>query len=170
MSVPDPNKTVIAGDVSGARHEIPVSELRWRPAAYGFVIKNDALLLVPAFGGYSLPGGGLDLGESIEEGLTREVFEETGVVVAENSSRLLGVESNFFIIPGKSYKGPKVQSILLYYSCEFASGELTMEHFDEDEKEYGGFPEWVPLSKLPEIKVADSIDWRKYILTTDRTE
>lgn len=103
----------------------------------------------------------MELGEAIEDALEREVLEETGVAVSVGG--LVGATSNFFVLPGYSAEGNTVQSILLFYRCEYASGELRAEDFSRDEKEFGGFPEWVPLAKLPDIKVSGSTDWRKYI-------
>lgn len=48
--------------------------------------KEDHILLIqrgkePMKGRWSLPGGKLELGESLQEGLSREISEETGLVV-----------------------------------------------------------------------------------------
>ncbi|MBS1821750.1 MAG: NUDIX hydrolase [Acidobacteria bacterium] len=50
------------------------------------VLCNGEILLVrrgrePLLGTWSLPGGALELGETMAEGVTREVFEETGIHV-----------------------------------------------------------------------------------------
>lgn len=152
---------ITATDVHGNKLQIPVADLRWRPSAYGVIIKDGNVLALPAFGGYALVGGGLELGESIESALIREIQEEAGITVSVGE--LLGVESSFFVLPGKSKKGNYIQSLLLYYRCEYVSGELSDEGFDEDEKEYGGFPEWLPISSLNDIKIVTSVDWRKYV-------
>lgn len=52
----------------------------------GVVIDNDRVLLIrrgraPLLGSWSLPGGALKVGETIVEGVAREVFEETGLHV-----------------------------------------------------------------------------------------
>ena len=52
----------------------------------GVVICGDSVLLVrrgkePMMGSWSLPGGALKLSERVEEGVRREVCEETGVAV-----------------------------------------------------------------------------------------
>jgi 8-oxo-dGTP diphosphatase len=51
------------------------------------VIRNGKVLIVrrarpPANGVYTLPGGGVEVGENLMEAVTREVFEETGLTVA----------------------------------------------------------------------------------------
>ena len=58
------------------------------------VVRNDAVLLVrraqaPLVGEWSLPGGLLECGETLREGIVREVREETGLVV--EAGELLGV-------------------------------------------------------------------------------
>lgn len=62
------------------------STYRLRPGARA-VLLNDwgdiALMHVSKLGYYKLPGGGIDEGESIEEGLMRELSEEIGVVSAK---------------------------------------------------------------------------------------
>jgi 8-oxo-dGTP diphosphatase len=50
------------------------------------VLDGDRVLLVqrgqaPLKGEWSLPGGALELGETLDEGIRREVLEETGLVV-----------------------------------------------------------------------------------------
>lgn len=155
------SKTITCVDIYGKEHEIPVSELRWRPSAYGITIKDGCLLVSKQFDGFDLPGGGVDLGELPEAAVVRETKEETGIDVANPS--LIGGKSNFFKLPGSSAKGEFIQSIMLYYRCDYVGGEFSIEGFDEHEKQYGDMPEWLPLSKLDSIKVASSVDWRDLV-------
>ena len=52
----------------------------------GIVLVDDRVVLVkrghaPLAGEWSLPGGALELGETLEAGVAREILEETGLVV-----------------------------------------------------------------------------------------
>ncbi len=74
-----------------------------RPAAYVLVVRDRALLMCrlcpteAAAGQWTLPGGGLDFGESPEDGAIREAWEETGLEV--ELGELLEVQSQVFEFP-----------------------------------------------------------------------
>lgn len=153
-------KTVACKDPFGKEYEIPIEQLQWRPTAYGIVIKDGKILLSKQFGDkYDLPGGGLDIGELPEEGVMREIKEETGIDA--NNPKFVNVINSFF------YSGhadnEAYQCIIFYFLCEFVGGELSTEGFDEWEKQYAEMAEWVPLTKLKEINVASSVDYRPFI-------
>ncbi len=57
-----------------------------RLAVGGVVIKDDRVLLVcrgkpPAFGEWAIPGGSVELGETLQQAVERELLEETGISV-----------------------------------------------------------------------------------------
>src|SRR4051794_34109409 len=66
-----------------------------RVGAYAVVVRDGHVLLAlwnePAVPTWTLPGGGVELDESTEEGAVREVREETGYDVALGA--LLGVDT-----------------------------------------------------------------------------
>lgn len=159
-----PSQRVACKDIDGKVHVVSIDELRWRPSVYAIVIKDGAVLLSPQFNGYDLPGGGIELGEMPEDALVREVKEETGIIV--NKPQLLVCESSFFKLPSSS-KGQYVQSLLLYYKCDYVGGELSMDGFTEDEKKFSRFPEWHLLEdgeiKIARSRIAASYDWRTLV-------
>lgn len=152
--------TVNAVDIDGNTHEVALSELSWRPSAYGIVIKDGSILVLRQRSGYDLPGGGIDLGEMPEEAVIREVKEESGIEVA--NPKLQGIASTFFKfahVPSNE----SIQSIMLYYACDFIGGELSRDGFDEHESLYVHEAEWWPLGKLDELNVASSNDFREFV-------
>ena len=89
----------------------------------GVVIDGERALLIrrgsaPLEGRWSIPGGMLELGESIEEGVRRELAEETGIGV-----RVLELIEVFDrVIPGEAGR-TRYHFVILDYLCEMVSGE-----------------------------------------------
>jgi len=94
-------------------------------AAVGaIVIESDSVLLVrrgqePQKGFWSLPGGTLELGESLSAGVTREVREETGLDV-----RVLQLAEVFERITTDTGGSVEYHYVVLDYLCEVVGGEL----------------------------------------------
>lgn len=155
------SKTITCVDVFGKKHDFDVADLKWRPSAYGVVIKDGKILLSKQFGErYDLPGGGTDMDESLEKGVIREVKEETGIDV--KNPQLLGIKESFFC-DEHAIKGEAYHALLFYYICEFVGGELSIDGFDEWEKQYAEMAEWIPVEKIDKIKLASSVDYRPYV-------
>ncbi len=146
-------KTVTCRDINGNKQEVSVDELSVRLSVYGVAIKDSQVLLVPQWDGYDIPGGGLDLGESMEECLIRGLKEETGLDVVPGE--IVYVQNDFFTHPRT---GKHLQTPLLYYNCTVVGGEITADNFTEEEKTYAGKAEWVDIAKLPELKFYHPID------------
>jgi ADP-ribose pyrophosphatase YjhB (NUDIX family) len=69
--------------------------------AQGVVIDAEDRILLVRHGyqrGWRFPGGGVEWRETLEEALARELFEETGVLIA-GRPRLHGVFGNFTTLP-----------------------------------------------------------------------
>lgn len=88
------------------------------------VLQQDEVLLVrrgtaPQEGLWSLPGGALELGESLHQAVRREVLEETGLDV-----RVLEFAGAFERITTDSYGAVQYHYVLLDYLCEIVGGTL----------------------------------------------
>lgn len=96
----------------------------------GVVIVDGRALLIrrnnePLRGQWSIPGGYLELGESLKDGVARELLEETGLTVRvldliEVFDRVYRDPDN--LVPG-NHPGPKYHFVIADYLCEKVSGE-----------------------------------------------
>jgi 8-oxo-dGTP diphosphatase len=148
-----PKKFVLCKDRNGKKYKTSVDTLSFRPSVYTVIIKDKKILLSKQWDGYDFPGGGIDLGETIEGALKREVWEETGLRVTIND--LITCENSFF---RSLYLKTNWQSIMMYYLCDITGGKLSVKNLDEQEREYADMPEWIPFSKLKKIKFYNSVD------------
>ncbi|WP_339773983.1 NUDIX hydrolase [uncultured Thalassospira sp.] len=93
----------------------------------GAVVWHDGKVLLvrrgkpPKEGEWSLPGGAQELGETVNEALIREVFEETSVQI-ENIRFLEIVD---LIIPGNIAGKPRYHYTLLDFSADAAPETIT---------------------------------------------
>lgn len=91
-----------------------------------------------------LPGGGIDFGEGPEDTLTREFFEETGLLV--HQPELLGVTSDV----RRRDNGDRIHTVRILYTVELAGGEL--RHEIHGTTDHAG---WFPLDDLATLNLAD---------------
>jgi len=132
---------------SGTNTEVPKEELNLRIAVYGVLLKNNNILLTRGRHGYVLPGGAVELGEGLEQALTREVFEETGLQIEAGS--IIGATQDFYI---SAYDHKAYQSVSLIFECVHPEGEISTAQFSDYEKEFYQKAEWVSLSESAILK------------------
>lgn len=106
-----------------------------------FILNDKGEMLVterrrePAKGTYDLPGGFADVGETAEEGIAREVKEETGLTVVSSEY--------MFSYPNKYYySGIDIPTLDLFFLCKVRDfGEMRA---DDDVKSLV----WMPLKDI----------------------
>lgn len=96
----------------------------------GVIIEDGRALLIrrgaePLRGHWSIPGGTLEIGESLQAGVRRELLEETGVQVRvldmiEVFDRIFPAEDS---ASGGDPRGPRFHYVIVDYLCERISGE-----------------------------------------------
>ena len=92
------------------------------------IIKDRRVVLIkrgkpPLLGEWSIPGGMLELGETLRQGAEREAVEETGFMV--RATELLGVFER--IVPDAEQR-ISYHYVLIDFLCEIISGELCANH------------------------------------------
>ncbi|UII57587.1 NUDIX hydrolase [Cytobacillus spongiae] len=102
---------------------------------------NEVLLQQRVDGNWSLPGGLMNLGESLEEVARREVHEETGLTC--HDLKLLGVFSgaDYYL---KVANGDELYAVTAVYLSRNVSGNLKLDGLESIALAY------FPLSHLPE--------------------
>lgn len=122
--------------------KIPFEEIRKHVpliAVDGIIIKNKKILLIkratePYKNSWALPGGFVDLGETLEQAVTREIEEETGLKT--KPTKLVGAYSD-------PKRDPRGHTVSVAYLVKTTGGN---EKTTEEAKEVKYFP----LERLPE--------------------
>lgn len=86
------------------------------------IFRGDEVLLIkrgkpPMQGQWSIPGGGLEYGESLRDGIAREVLEETGCMI-----EITGLIDVFEALPS-AHSGAFPHTIMIDYVGRWLSGE-----------------------------------------------
>lgn len=108
------------------------------------VIENNHILLLkkPRRGWYAIPGGKMEPGETIQESVVREYWEETALTL--ENPKLSGV------FTFSMYDNDQLETEWMMFTFKATSyqGELT-EHCDEGELE------WVPIDHIHSLPMAE---------------
>ena len=112
------------------------------------ILKRNCVLLVeraksPLKGYWSLPGGVLEIGEQLQEGIRREVLEETGLVIEP-----LRVVTIFERIMRDKKGKPEYHYVLIDYLCRVTGGAL--QAADDVSR-----AAWVPRQALNQYRITE---------------
>jgi ADP-ribose pyrophosphatase YjhB (NUDIX family) len=136
---------VLDGFVDVAGQPLRKSPNAMRPGANAVIFNGSREVLLEKradYGVWGLPGGSVEVGESVQESLMREVYEETGIHIS--ITRLTGIYSDprkhsVAIYPD----GYAVHFVTIVFECGRVSGGLRISSESTD---IGYFP----LAALPD--------------------
>jgi ADP-ribose pyrophosphatase YjhB (NUDIX family) len=128
------------------------------------IVEGGRVLLVrratePLRGEWSVPGGMLELGETLRDGVRREALEETGVAV--DAGEVLDVFDSIFT---DALGRTQYHYVLIDYLCRPLAGEARAGSDVSDVR-------WVSMEALPAMGLRDTIEQvvRKGLLRAGKT-
>lgn len=143
-----------------------------RLAAYAVVVDGEDRVLLALWNegaepAWTLPGGGVDLHETVQAAAVREVREETGYDV--ELTRVLGVDS--FVVPAAENadaRGRPYKSVRVVFEGHVAGGELTHETDGTTDE-----ARWIPRGEVPTLACVPLVDaalelWRAAAVRLER--
>ena len=136
-------------------------EFETRPASYAVIIRGESVLLAywkqDGREGWTLPGGGLDLGEHPVDGCRREILEETGYEAEVD--RMLGIDVGVWPAAeriqraGQEPRTKDLEALRLIYAATVTGGELT--HEVDGSTTHAA---WIPLDKVADLQRVSLVD------------
>ena len=140
-------------DEWGAVHEKPADRsVEWRISAYALICSPEGkmLLVQPTWNTkWELPGGGIELGETISAAIARECYEETGYTVATEPMPIAIGERNFYSKLSDQY----FQALILVYRGALVNETQHPEVINTIELNEISRVEWVDPVSLNEFNV-----------------
>ena len=154
------------GDIMREHIKIKDEHYTFKFRVSGIIIRNGKVLLVEMdhAGFYCLPGGHVELGETTEEAMIREMKEET--TKDTYIKKYLGNIENFFI----NKHNVSIHEIAFYYLMDFKDDEIKdLIRLENDEGTLVNLNfKWFDLNELDSVNIKPI--FLKEILTKDNLE
>jgi ADP-ribose pyrophosphatase YjhB (NUDIX family) len=114
------------------------------------ILRDGKVLMVrrarpPALGLYTLPGGRVELGETVHEAVRREIREETALTVEP-----LGLAGTREAIRRDKDGGIEGHFVILCFAARWVSGELKLNTELDDAR-------WLTLDRLAALQTTDGL-------------
>lgn len=124
-----PLRTTIHPDLNAS--QTSSGRIFFRRAARGIILDNDNILLLytEKYQDYTLPGGGIDEGESLHQGLIRELQEETGATNIRNI-RDFGLYQEFRPWYNDEYDALHMESYCYLCDIDKELGDTQLEDYE----------------------------------------
>lgn len=134
-------------DNHGNNIKLPKKKFFFRPSVYGIIFHEGKIVtqINKSSGKMWIPGGGIELGEKIEDALKREIAEETGLDV--HIGKHLFFAENFFYYRETD---EAFHAILLFFLCQPKNFE-----FKKDKEIDDGEASQTTWTKISDMKAED---------------
>jgi len=123
-----------------------------RVGAYGVIVRDGSILLSHWTDGrlWTLPGGGLEPGETPVEGAVREIREETGFDA--ELGRILGADAHLVPAARRLHGGDDLHAVQIVYEARIVGGELAHEIGGSSDE-----ARWFPLHELASLPIGRTV-------------
>jgi 8-oxo-dGTP diphosphatase len=123
-----------------------------RVGAYGVIVRDGSVLLSHWTEGglWTLPGGGLDPGETPADGAVREIREETGYDA--ELVRILGADAQLVPAERRLHGSTDLHAVQIVYEARIVGGELAHETDGSSDE-----ARWVALTDLGSLPLGRTV-------------
>jgi mutator protein MutT len=134
----------------GETVSLPLEKFFFRPSVYGIILDQEKVVTMRNKSNSKIwfPGGGIEIGEKMEDALKREVKEEAGLEITVG--KLLLFKENFFYYQpfDKAY-----HAFLFFFLCKTENPSLIDDELvdDHESKE----PRWTDVKEIKKDDISD---------------